>query len=76
MEYEQVRQQVQKIMPSAVNTLGEDLRILKECASEIVEKMARNEASLDVEESKVGWLTCVKVEGKDIPWRAVAVSKA
>lgn len=76
MEYEQVRQQVQKIMPSAVDTLEEDLRILKECASEIVEEMARNEASLDVEESKVGWLTCVKVEGKDIPWRAVAVSEA
>ncbi|KZM19510.1 hypothetical protein ST47_g9423 [Ascochyta rabiei] len=70
MAYEDVRRMVQAVMPSAVETLGEDLRILKEFASEIVENLARNELSLDVEENKVGWLTCAKVEKEYIPWRA------
>ena len=72
MEYEEVRRLVQRIMPSAMESVGEDLRILKEFASEIVQDLATNELSLDVEEHKVGWLTCVKVEQEDIPWRAGA----
>ncbi|KAF9695045.1 hypothetical protein EKO04_007028 [Ascochyta lentis] len=73
MAYEDVRRMVQAVMPSAVETLGEDLRILKEFASGIVEHLARNQLSLDVEEHKVGWLTCVKVEKEDVPWRAGAI---
>ncbi|KAJ4353146.1 hypothetical protein N0V95_003618 [Ascochyta clinopodiicola] len=70
MVYEDVRRMVQAVMPCAMETLGEDLRILKEFASEIVENLAKNELSLDVEENKVGWLTCAKVEKEDVPWRA------
>ena len=69
MVYEEVRRMVQRVMPSAVNTLDEDLTILKEYASDVVRDLARNELSLDVEEHRVGWLTCVKVESGDIPWR-------
>lgn len=60
---------VKQVMPSAVETLGEDLTMLKEYASGIVKNLARNGLSLYVEEYKVGWLTCVKVEMGDIPWR-------
>jgi hypothetical protein len=69
MEYEAVRRLVQIVMPSAVETLGEDIKILKDFA-EIVEDLARNELSLDVEDIMVGYLTCAKVERKDIPWQA------
>ncbi|KAJ8110556.1 hypothetical protein OPT61_g6638 [Boeremia exigua] len=72
MVYEEVRQMMQRVMPSAVNTLDEDLRILKEFASSIVEDLARNELSLDVRDHQVGWLTCVKIQTEDIPWRAEA----
>lgn len=68
LAYEDVRRMVVKVMPSAVETLDEDLKILKEYASDIVADLARNESSLDVEEHKVGWLTCVKAEKDDIPW--------
>lgn len=70
MVYEEVRRMVQRVMPSAVDTLDEDLRILKEYASEHVKDLAKNELSLDAEEHGVGWLTCVKIEREDIPWRA------
>lgn len=69
MVYEEVRRMVQRVMPSAVEELDENLSILKAKASQIVEDLARNEASLDVEENKVGWLTCVKIGKEDIPWR-------
>ncbi|KAH6622197.1 hypothetical protein C7974DRAFT_377795 [Boeremia exigua] len=72
MVYEEVRRMMQRVMPSAVDTLDEDLGLLKEFASRFVENLARNELSLDVEENKVGWLTCVKIEREDIPWRAGA----
>ncbi|KAJ4379195.1 hypothetical protein N0V86_005239 [Didymella sp. IMI 355093] len=69
MVYEDVRRMLRSVMPSAVEELDENLNILKTHASEIVEDLARNELSLDVEENKVGWLTCVKIGQKDIPWR-------
>jgi hypothetical protein len=69
MAYEDVRRMLRSVMPSAVEELDENLNILKTHASEIVEDLARNELSLDVEENKVGWLTCVKIGQGDIPWK-------
>lgn len=56
---------------------------MKAFASGVVGDLARNGLSLDGEEVarsevvtmdgkrvKAGWLTCAKVEEKDIPWRA------
>lgn len=62
MAYEDVRATVVKVMPSAVDSLGEDLSKLKECASRIVEGLAKNELSLDVE-GLVGMEESLSVEG-------------
>lgn len=70
MAYEDVRMLVQMVMASVVETLGEDLRILKEYAGRIVQELARHGLCLDVEENKVGWLTCAKLGREDVPWRA------
>ena len=56
-----------------MNTLAENLQLLKRQASLIVKETARNETSLDVSEHKVGWLTCVKIEVEDVLWMAGAV---
>lgn len=68
MLYEDMRRMMEQVMPSAVQSLTEDLAILKREASIYVEDLARNECLLDVEAQKVGWLTCVKIEKEDIPW--------
>ena len=83
MAFEDVRQALLRVMPSAVETLREDLNDLKDAAKKEVEELARNESSLDWDEVartevvtregkrvKAEWLTCAKVEEKDIPWRA------
>lgn len=54
-------------MPSAVATLEEDLKILKEFASGFVKELARNEVSLNVDKYNVGWLTYAKIEIDDFP---------
>lgn len=88
MAYEEVRDMLVRVMPSALDLLREDLADLKASASQIVEELARNELSLDVEDLAkseitragkkipVGWLTCAKVEKADIPWRAEAAESA
>jgi hypothetical protein len=83
MAFEDVRRVLLRVMPSAVDTLREDLNDLKASASEVVEEVAKNELSMDGDEVarsevvtkdgkriKAEWLTCAKVEEKDIPWRA------
>ena len=83
MAFEDVRQVLLRVMPSAVETLREDLNDLKDAAKKEVEELARNESSLDwdevartevvtreVKRVKAEWLTCAKVEEKDVPWRA------
>jgi hypothetical protein len=72
MDYEQMRRLMERVMPSAVENLSEDLGILKGEASGYVKELARNELMLDVhaEGNEVGYLTCVKVGKEDIPWRA------
>jgi hypothetical protein len=83
MAFEDVRGMLLRVMPSAVDTLREDLNDLKAFASGVVEEVAKNELSLDGDEIarsevvtrdgkriKAEWLTCAKVEEKDIPWRA------
>jgi hypothetical protein len=69
MPCEDVRRMMEQVMPSAVQNLSEDLAMLKREASIYVEDLARNECLLDVEAQKVGWLTCVRIEKEDIPWR-------
>jgi len=69
MVYEEVRRMVQRVIPSAIETLGGDLKIVKEYASDYVKDLARNELSLE-EEHGVGLLTCSKIERDDILWRA------
>ncbi|KAI8940800.1 hypothetical protein NX059_002063 [Plenodomus lindquistii] len=69
MVYEEMERMMKRIMPSAVGNLSEDLALLKVYASEFVKELARNELMLDVEASGVGWLTCVRIEREDIPWR-------
>jgi hypothetical protein len=70
MPYEEVRRLMSRIMPSAVENLEEDLGLLKDSASEMVEEVAKNEALVDAEREKVGWLTCATIGKEDIPWRA------
>lgn len=83
MAFEDVRQVLLRVMPSAVETLREDLNDLKAFASKVVKELARNELSLDGDEIarsevvrkdkkrvRAEWLTCAKVEEKDVPWRA------
>ncbi|KAG9200214.1 hypothetical protein G6514_007426 [Epicoccum nigrum] len=82
MVFEDVRAVLLRVMPSAVETLREDLNDLKASASELVGELARNELSLDGDEVartevvkdgkriKAGWLTCAKVEDREILWRA------
>jgi hypothetical protein len=69
MPCEDMRRMMEQVMPSAVQNLSEDLAMLKREASIYVEDLARNECLLDVEAQKVGWLTCVRIEKEDIPWR-------
>lgn len=70
MEYAEMRRAMERIMPSAVENLDEDLALLKEHASASVEELARNELMLDVEACGLGYLTCTKVTMEDMPWRA------
>jgi hypothetical protein len=70
MPYEEVRRLMARIMPSAVENLEEDLGLLKDFVSEMVEEVAKNEALVDVDVENVGWLTCARVGKEDIPWRA------
>jgi hypothetical protein len=69
MEEHEMRRLMERVMPSAVGTLSEDLQMLKGEASEYVKELAENECMLDVGRYDVGWLTCTKVGREDIPWR-------
>ena len=70
MDYEDMRRLLQRVMPSAVDSLSEDLALLKEHASEYVKDLAKNELMLDVEANNVSYLTCTQITAEDIPWRA------
>ena len=71
MPPEEMRRLMQQVMPGAVDSLEEDLGMLKEYGSEIVADLAKNELMLPVEAHKIGYLTCSKVGREDIPWRAI-----
>jgi hypothetical protein len=70
MEEGEMRRLMERILPSAVGCLSENLGMLKREASEHVKELAENECLLDVGRYEVGWLTCTKVGDEDIPWRA------
>lgn len=58
---------VSRVMPSAVEEVGENWGILKGKANAIVGYLERNETSVDVEEKKLGWLTCIRISRKENP---------
>jgi hypothetical protein len=64
----EMRRVMARVMPSAVGALDEDLGLLKGCARDVVGDVARNEAEVDVETEKVGWVTCVRIGREDVPW--------
>ncbi|KAF1839006.1 hypothetical protein BDW02DRAFT_594081 [Decorospora gaudefroyi] len=68
MGFGEMRRLMLRVMPSAVDSLEEDLEILKGEAAVYVQALVRNEALVDVEAEDVGWLTCTVVRGEDIPW--------
>ncbi|KAH7087543.1 hypothetical protein FB567DRAFT_525198 [Paraphoma chrysanthemicola] len=72
MPYEEVRRLMENVMPSAVEGLEEDLRLLKDYAKGFVEEVCVDEgmAGTDGEGNGegVGWLTCIKIGNEDIPW--------
>lgn len=70
MDYENVQRQCKRLFGLADwSELGDDLKNLKQYASAIVERLAKNELMLDLEEpSKIGYLTCVDIQKEDIPF--------
>ena len=75
ISFESMRRLMEKVMPSALDSLSEDLNMLKEHAKEYVKDLAKNELLLDVETNGVNYLTCTKITAKDIPWRATNVAR-
>ncbi|KAF1915529.1 hypothetical protein BDU57DRAFT_451230 [Ampelomyces quisqualis] len=69
LRIEEASKLMRKIMPSALGSLEEDLEALKDYASGVVEKVARNRSLVDVEKEEVGWLTCVEIGKGDVLWR-------
>ena len=70
MPYEEMRKMMEHVMPSAMESLGEDLKLLEIWVSDYAKNLAKNEACVDVAEETMGWLTCVKIRKEDISWRA------
>lgn len=75
MDYEGMWRLMERVMTSAVESLSEDLGLLKEFAAGYMEELARNELCLDVGVFGIGYLTCTKVDREDIPWRVGLDSK-
>lgn len=75
MPFEETRALVAAVMPCALETLREDLDILKDSAKDYVEDVVKNRALVDIEKEGVGWLTCVEIKrGKkgDVLWEREA----
>lgn len=70
MEYEAVKDQCTEYVNSGWKDLGEDLKLVKRYAADIVEELGVNELMIDPDAHGIGYLTCAKVEPKDIPWAA------
>jgi len=68
---EEVVRRLRKYMPGCDwREAGEDLKMMKVYAAELVEDVCVNNLMLDVERHKIGWLTCVGVGVDDMPWSA------
>jgi hypothetical protein len=48
--------------------LGEDLHIMKEFAQQMSQPLCINHSMLSVEEEKIPYFTCIKVEKDEFPW--------
>lgn len=46
----------------------EDMTIMKGYAQETVKALVVNQSTLDIEESGIKYLTCIKVENDELPW--------
>ncbi|KAF2026087.1 hypothetical protein EK21DRAFT_103509 [Setomelanomma holmii] len=68
MPYEEMRRLMTRVMPGAVDSLEEDLGLLKEHARGVMEEVSRNEGMVDIKGVEVGWLMCARIERRDIPW--------
>jgi hypothetical protein len=70
MDTEDVRNMCQEIITSGWKELSDDLKTLKQYAVDVVEELAENQLMIDPDMHGVGYLTCTKIEAKDIPWKA------
>jgi hypothetical protein len=67
---EYVREMVMPTMKLEWKDLGEDMKKLRASAATAVERLADNQLMIDPDAHGVGYLTCVKVGDRDIPWLA------
>ncbi|KAF2750109.1 hypothetical protein M011DRAFT_474586 [Sporormia fimetaria CBS 119925] len=71
-EYKEFRESCMSIIRGEWLDLGDDLKTLKEYASNVVEDLAKNELMIDSDSNGVGYLTCVKVGREDLPWNGTS----
>ncbi|KAF2639050.1 hypothetical protein P280DRAFT_403604 [Massarina eburnea CBS 473.64] len=74
LDIENVREMCQGTMHSDWKELNADLKDLKDYVGELVEDLARNELMIEPDAHGVGYLTCAKIDDKDIPWSATVES--
>ncbi|KAL1608268.1 hypothetical protein SLS60_003207 [Paraconiothyrium brasiliense] len=67
---EYVRELIERLMTIGWKDLGEDMGMLREHASRVVEKLVDNQLMIDPDAHGVGYLTCVKVADVDVLWLA------
>ena len=72
-QYETFRAMIEEVQPCVLEDVEEDLPLLKDMASKVVENLAKNNSLLDPEEDGIGWLTCTKVQTRETPWRSEGV---
>ena len=75
MDYAEMERLIRKVMPCALDSLEEDLGLLKQFSKRYVAELARNELMIDGEAAGLGYLTCARVGREDIPWRAAGVGE-
>jgi hypothetical protein len=70
LETDHIRSICQGTMRSDWRDLADDLKCLKEYTGLLVKELAANELMIDPDTNDVGYLTCAKIEGEDVPWLA------
>jgi hypothetical protein len=49
--------------------VADDLMLLKNYNKEVVRPLCKNNLMLDIEDHKIGYLTCIDISEDDMPWR-------